>query len=134
MIFLILDVILSYFSNIPTFFVLLNFILFAKKDFFPFLFIPLFLDLIVVNTYFLNTILFLILFLIIKKIPITKVSFFSFFLLITFIYFLYVFSLGLIMGYTFSYLFSFTLKNYFVNLIFYALCYKLLHPYIKLSR
>ena len=66
MIFLLIDVILSFFSNIPTFFVLFSFLLFSKKQFFSFLLIPLVLDLFIVDTYFLNTILFAILFLLLN--------------------------------------------------------------------
>ena len=62
MIFLLLDFLLSFFSDTPTFFVLLNITLFSKRQFFSFLLIPLFLDLFIVHTYFLNTILFVILF------------------------------------------------------------------------
>ncbi len=134
MIFLLLDFLLSFFSNIPTFFVLLNFTLFSKKQFFPFLLIPLVLDLFVVNTYFLNTILFAILFFIIKHLKITKTNFLHFLLLITFVYVVYVLSLGIIEGFSVSYLLKFMFKNYWVNFVFYVLCYKILFPYIKLSR
>ena len=134
MIFLLLDFLLSFFSNIPNFFVLLNFTLFSKKQFFPFLLIPLVLDLFVVYTYFLNTILFAILFLIIKHLKITKTNFLHFLLLITFVYVVYVLSLGIIEGFSVSYLLKFMFKNYWVNFVFYVLCYKILFPYIKLSR
>lgn len=134
MIFLLFDVILSFFSNIPTFFVLFTIVLFPKNKFFSFLLIPLALDLLVVNTYFLNTILFTILFFLVKAFKIAKTNFPHFLLLITFIYVFYVFSLGLIEGYHFPYLVQFMFTNYFVNLIFYVLSYKILKPYIKLSR
>ncbi len=134
MIFLLIDVILSFFSNIPTFFVLFSFLLFSKKQFFSFLLIPLVLDLFIVDTYFLNTILFAILFFVIKHLKITKTNFGHFLLLITFIYVFYIISLGMIQGFHVSYLMRFILENYWVNLIFYSLCYKMLFPYIKLSR
>lgn len=134
MIFLLFDFVLSFFSSVPTFIVLMSFLVFPKKKFFLFLFIPLTLDLLILNTYFLNTILFTILFFLIKHLHITKTCFFNYLFLISLLYFLYVFSLGFIQGFSFSYLFHFVLSNYFVNLVLYALCYKIFLPYIKLSR
>ncbi len=134
MIFLGLDFLLSFFSDIPTFFVLFSILLYPKNKIFTFLLIPLTIDLLITNTYFLNTILFGLLFLMVKYLKITKTSFKNFWVLITLVYLLYVFSLGLIRGYTLLYLFRFILTNYFINLIFYVLCYKIFFPYIKLSR
>lgn len=134
MVFLLLDVLLSYMSSIPTFFVLINIVLYAKKDIFPFILIPLVLDLLIVNTCFFNTILFIILFLLIKHLKITQPKFSHYLLLMTLIYIIYVLTLGLIHGYSMLYLWQFMMKNYLINLIFYALCYKLVKPYIKLSR
>ena len=134
MIFLLLDFLLSFFSDTPTFFVLFNFILFSKRQFYSFLLIPLVLDLFVVNTYFFNTVLFAILFFIIKHLKITKTNFIHFVLLITFAYVFYILGLGIIRGFSISYLIKFMLMNYWINLVFYVLCYKILLPYIKLSR
>ena len=134
MIFLFLDIFLSYFSDIPTFFVLLSILCYSKNKIFSFLLIPLFIDLFLTNTYFLNTILFVFLFLLVKHLKITKRNLGNFLLLISLVYFLYVFSLGLIRGNSFLYLLKFVLSNYFINLIFYLLCYKLCYSYIKLSR
>lgn len=134
MIFLVLDLFLSFFSDIPTFFVLLNILIFPKNKVFQFILIPLFLDLFILNTYFLNTILFLILFLIVKHLKVVKTNLVHFLLLSTFLYFGYVFSLGILKGYHFSYLISFSCFNYMIHFIFYILCYKILKPYIKLSR
>ena len=134
MIFLLMDFLLSFFNSSPTFLVLMSFLVYPKKNFFAFLFIPLTLDLLILNTYFLNTILFTIIFFLIKHLPITKISFFNYLFIITLIYFLYVFSLGIIQGYHFFYLFSFSLSNYILNLVIYIICYKILLPYIKLSR
>ena len=134
MIFLGLDFLLSFFSDIPTFFVLFSILFYPKNKIFTFLLIPLTIDLLITNTYFLNTILFGLLFLMVKYLKITKTSFKNFWVLITLVYLLYVFSLGLIRGYTLLYLFRFILTNYFINLIFYVLCYKIFFPYIKLSR
>ena len=134
MLFLLLDVLLSYTCQVPTFFVLINILLYSKKNIFLFILIPLVLDLLIVNTYFLNTMLFIALFLLIKHLKITKTKFSHYILLITIIYILYVLALGLINGYSMIYLFPFMIKNYIINLIFYALSYKLIKPYIKLSR
>lgn len=134
MLFLLLDILLSYTSLAPTFFILINILLYTKKDIFSFLLIPLILDLLIVNTYFLNTILFTALFLLIKHLKITKLKFSHYLLLITIIYIIYILTLGLISSYSIFYLLKFIMKNYFINLIFYALSYKLIKPYIKLSR
>ena len=134
MIFLLLDVFLSYFSDIPTFFVLLSVLLYSKKQFFFFLLIPLVLDLFIVHTYFINTILFTVLFFLVKSLKITKNNFWHYLFFITLIYILYVTLLGIICGYSLFYSIQFILMNYLVNFIFYALSYKIVRPYIKLSR
>lgn len=134
MILLLLDVLLSFFSSIPTFFVLTSILLYPKNKFFSFLLIPLAIDLFVTNTYFLNTLLFSFLFFFVKHLKITQNYFRNFLLLMSLVYFLYVFILGFIQGYHFLYLVQFSFVNYFVHLIFYALSYKILQPYIKLSR
>lgn len=134
MIFLFLDVLLSFFSDIPTFFVLISILCYPKNKFFLFLLIPLVLDLLITHTYFLNTFLFVLIFFIVKHLKITKRNLGNFLLLISLVYFLYVFSLGFMKGFSFFYLLRFSFSNYFINLIFYLLCYKLYYPYIKLSR
>ena len=134
MIFLLLDFLLSFLSDIPTFFVLFSILLYPKNKFFFFLLIPLVLDLFIVDTYFLNTIIFTLLFWGIKFLKITKNNFFHFLLLTTLVNGFYIFILGSIKGFSALYLVKFMGMNYFVNLIFYALCYKILRPYIKLSR
>ena len=118
MLFLLLDVLLSYTCQVPTFFVLINILLYSKKNIFLFILIPLVLDLLIVNTYFLNTMLFIALFLLIKHLNITQTKFSHYILLITIIYILYVLALGLINGYSMIYLFPFMIKNYIINLIF----------------
>ena len=134
MIFLLLAFLMSFFSFTPTFFVLLSFLVYAKKDFFSFLFIPLIIDLFLTHTYFLNTILFVAFFFLFKHLKITKTNFRNYLLSITLLYFLYIFSLGIIQGYHFFYLVKFAISNYGFQLVFYALSYKILLPYIKLSR
>ena len=112
MLFLLLDVLLSYTCQVPTFFVLINILLYSKKNIFLFILIPLVLDLLIVNTYFLNTMLFIALFILIKHLNITQTKFNHYILLITIIYILYVLALGLINGYSMIYLFPFMIKNY----------------------
>lgn len=134
MIFLLIDFFLSFFSSTPTYFLLISILLYPKNKIFLFLLIPLTLDLIILNTYFLNTIIFTIMFLIIKHLKVTKINLINYLILLTFLYLFYLLSIGLINNYSLNYLFKFILNNYIYNLIFYLLCYKILKPYIKLSR
>ncbi len=134
MIFLFIDLIISYFTNSPTFFFLLNFVLIAKNNYPKLLIITLILDLLILNTYFLNTFILIILFLLYKKLKITKVSLFTYILSLSLIYIFYIISLGLINNYSLVFLLTFIFKNYLINLIFYILCYKILKKSILLSR
>ncbi len=134
MIFLLLDFILSFFCKSPTFFFLLNFLLIKKFDYSKFLIILLVLDLLILNTYFLNTIICSILFFIYKKLKITKVNLKNYLISLILIYFLFIFITGLICGYSINYIFSFLLKNWIINFIFYLICYNLMQKNIQLSR
>lgn len=133
MIYLGLDLLMSYFSKIPTYFILLNIVLISKKDFPKLLIITLVLDLLLLNTYFINTIILSIIFIIYKKLKITVINFKNYLISLIIIYLMYIIFLGLINGYN-SYLVIFMIKNILYNLIFYALSYKILKNYIKLSR
>ena len=113
MIFLIIDFLLSYFSLSPTYFILLNFVLTPKNQIFKLIILFLILDLLILNTYFLNTII-----LALDKYPFPTTLFF----------------IGLINKFSFLYLIIFILRNYFLNLLFYLLSYKLLKKRIKLAR
>ncbi len=134
MIFLLLDVLISYFALKPTFFVLLNFLVYPRSQYFSFILIPLVMDLLILNTFFLNTLIFTILFFLSKHFVVVSKSIGYYILHITIIYILYICLIGLIKGYTLIYLFKFILTNYIYNLIFYLLCYKILKPFIKLAR
>ena len=57
MIYLVLDIILSYFSKIPTFFFLINILLIKKQELSKLIIIGLIIDILILNTYFLNTII-----------------------------------------------------------------------------
>lgn len=133
MIFLILDLIISYFTSIPTYFVLINIVLIPKNKLSKLVIITLILDLLILNTYFLNTIIMCTIFLIIKKIKITKINFPNYLISLTLIYIMYIILIG-VWHYNLPFLLSFIFKNYLYNLIFYILCYNVLFSRIKLSR
>jgi len=133
MIYLLLDLTMSYFSKIPTYFILLNVVLINKKDFPKLIIIFLILDLLILNTYFINTIIISIIFFIYKKLKITKINFKNYLISLIIIYVTYIIFLGLINGYT-SYILKFILTNISYNLIFYVLSYKIVKNHIKLSR
>lgn len=134
MIFLFLDVILSYFCATPTFLFLMNILWIDKKRWSYFILINLVLDLLICNTYFLNTIILFLLFIFYKRLKITKVNIKTYLLSITLLYLLYVLMLGVLHGYYIESLLIFLVKNYFVNLLFYLICYKIGKNYIKLCR
>ena len=134
MIFLIIDFLLSYFSLSPTYFILLNFVLTPKNQIFKLIILFLILDLLILNTYFLNTIILTIIFFLYKKLPIYHNNLKNYMLSLSFILILYLFFIGLLNKFSFLYLIIFILRNYFLNLLFYLLSYKLLKKRIKLAR
>jgi len=130
MIFLLCDIFFSITTKIPTFFFLIN-VLRCKKDKIGYLIvISLLIDLFVLNTYFLNTIIILGIYFLINKIKLNKRTFYSFIILISLIYFGYILSIGLINRYSIYYILKFGINNYLYNLVFYVLCYKLENNYI----
>lgn len=134
MILLLLDLILSYTCPIATYFFLLNIILIPKNQLSKLIIITLIIDLLILNTYFLNTIIITIIFIIYKHLKIYKPTILNYLLSLCIIYLLYIFTIGIINHYSFTYLLLYSLKNIFPNLIFFLLCYKLVFKYIKLSR
>lgn len=124
---------MAYLSNIPTYFILLNIVLISKRDFPKLIIIALILDLIVLNTYFINTLVLTIVFTIYKNLKITTINFKNYLISLSIIYFIYLLFLGVINGYN-NYLLLFTAKNFIYNLIFYVLSYKMIKSHIKLSR
>lgn len=133
MIFLALDILISYFTSIPTYFFLINLILIPKNKLSKLIIITLVLDLLILNTYFFNTIILSIIFIFYKRLNITRVNFVNYLISLAIIYVIYIFIIG-IPNYNILYLFQFILKNFIYNLVFYILCYKLLQKRIKLSR
>ncbi len=134
MIFLGLDFIMSFFSFSPTYFVLLNMVLTPKKNWGAIIILGLILDLIVFQSFFLNTLILIIVFIIYKISHITKLNLFNYLLSLTIIYFMYVGILGLIKHYSIIYIINFSFKNYGINVLFYLLCYKLVEKDILLAR
>ena len=134
MIFLVLDYIISLISPYKTYFILINLVILTKNKFFNLIIITLVLDLLILNTYFLNTIILGSIFLIVKKLGLIKKDFKSYILALLFIYVSYLLVLGLINNYSLSYIFSFMIRCFLVNFIFYALCYKISFNNIKLAR
>lgn len=134
MIFLLLDIILSYFTLKPTYFFLLNLVIISTNKYFKLLIITLVLDLLILNTYFINTIIIFIIFFLYKKLSIIKPNFLNYILSLTIIYFIYIILIGLVNHYDIVYLVSYGFNNYFRNFIFYIICYKLVFKRIKLSR
>lgn len=134
MIFLGLDILLSFLSPIPTFFVLLNLVLIPKNNLSKLVIITLIIDLLILNVYFLNTIIITLIFLFIKHLKITQVNLRNYFIVLSIIYFIYVLALGLINNYSGLYILKFIASNYFINILFYLLSYKILYKNIKLSR
>lgn len=134
MIALLLDFGLAYISKVPTFFFLINILKVKKKDWGYLILISLVLDLFILNTYFLNTIIILGIFGVIKNINLNSYKFSSFLLLITLVYFSYIVLIGLINNYSLAYILNFGLKCYGYNLIFYIFSYKIEDGFIKLAR
>ena len=133
MILLFIDILLSFFSHTSTYFFLLN-LLIPKIKLSKIFIITLIIDLLILNTYFLNTIIIAIIFYLLKKSKISLTSFKNYILTISLIYIIYILSIGLINKYSLIFLLKFLLHNYFYNIIFYILCYKILRNNIKLSR
>jgi len=133
MIFVILDFLISYLSPYASFLVILNIVFLAKKDFFKFILITIFLDLIITNTYFLYTIILSVLFIVYKKLKITHKSLGNYLISVTFLYLIFTFILALI-NHKLGFYPTFILKNYFLNLAFYLLFYKIFNSKLKLSK
>ena len=90
MIYLVVDIILSYFSKIPTFFFLINIVLIKKQELSKLIIIGLIIDILILNTYFLNTIILICIFLVYKKLKITKITIKNYILSLLLIYIIYI--------------------------------------------
>lgn len=133
MIFLLLDLFISYFSSYPSFLIILNLVFIPKKDIHKLIIISLFLDLIITNTYFLHTIILTILFILYKKLNITRNTFKNYLISVTFLYLVFTLILALI-NHKLGFYLPFIFKNYFINLILFLLFYKILENRVKLSK
>lgn len=134
MIFLLLDYLLSFFSIHSLYLIILNIILIPKEKYPKFLIITLILDLLILNTYFLNTLIFFLIFHFYKHLKIIKVNFLNYFISLNILYFLYILILGLVTSHSLYFIGTYLLKSYLPSFIFYFLCYKILKKNIKLSR
>ena len=134
MILLILDVLLSFFSIYPIFLFLLNILLIPKNNLAKFIIHSLILDILLLETSFLSTFILTLIFIIYKKLPLTKLNIINYLLSISLIFFIFNIILGLINNYSFIYLITLILKYYLINLPIYILCYKILYKRIKLAR
>jgi len=128
---LLLDLLVYNFTSYNSYFILLSLLLISDKEYFKIILIGLFLDLIFVNTYFINTLILLILFFINKKIlKISKNDMKHYFFISNFNFILYNFFLSLIYGYN---IMTFT-TTFLINILFCLLSYKNVKKHIKLSR
>ena len=130
MILLALDIGLSYILKVPTYFILINLIN-RRKDVWLILRMGLVLDLLILNTYFINTISLVIIFLIYKKFKIREMNLKNYLIVITFLFFSYNIFIGLFNGYSLDYLVIFVLKLYLINLPIYILSYIILKDKLK---
>ena len=130
MIYLLLDIFLSYLISYPTFLILLNILIVKKNNWPTFILITLILDLLILNTYFLNTIILEIIFFIYKKLKVKKVNFFTYFISLILIFFSYTIILMFLNKYSLSTLFKFFL----VNIPLYILLYPLIKKRLVLAR
>jgi len=134
MILLGIDILLSYFSLKPTYFFLLNIVLIPKNNYPKLLIITLILDILILNTFPINTLIIFLIFLIYKKLSIIKLNFLNYIISLFIIYNLYILFLGFINHYSILYLITYSLKNILTTFIFYIICYNLIFKSIKLSR
>ncbi len=132
--FLFLDIFLSYFTGVPIFLFLLNIMFIPKKKLAKFVIHSLILDLIFLESYFISTIIGVIIFIIYKKLKINRVTFLNYILSCIIILGVFTVSLGLVNHYSLLGLMPLILKLEIFNLPVYILCYKIFKKDIKLSR
>ena len=134
MIFLLLDFLLALLSPFKTSFILLNILLIPKNRIDKLFMITLILDILILNTYFLNTVIIFLLFLFYKKLNIRSNTFFNYLLSLLLLFISFNLILALINNYDIFYFIKFLKTNLIINFIFYGLCYNLIKSRIKLSR
>ncbi len=134
--FTILDILIYKFTPYESFLFLISLTLFDKKDYFKVIMLGIFIDFVVLNTFFINTIILLILFIFDKsilKIKNKKIK--SYMVVNTLNYLIYSASLYLIFSQTNLKEFFLDLGyNYLFNLIFWLFSYNLLKKCIKINR
>jgi len=129
---LILDILIYNFTSYSSYFFIISICLCDKKDLYKLILIGLFLDLIVFDKLFINTLIIWIIFLINKKFfKLKEKTLISFLLINNFNFLLYNIFLAFLTV-------NFDVLNFFeslmINIIFYLLSYNLLKKHIKLSR
>lgn len=134
MILIIGDLLLSYFSKYPIFLFLLDIVFLSKNHFPKFIITSLIFDLLILNANFFPTFLLFLIFILYKKLPLTKKTFFNYFLSLTFIFYTFTIPLGLLNHYSLGFLLFLTTKYYLINLPIYIFCYKIFKSRIKLAR
>ncbi len=134
MILLISDIILSFFSRYPIYLFLLDILLIKKEDIDKIIIHSLILDLLVLNSSLVVFLIYMIIFLIYKKLPIKRVGWKNYIFSITLIFGFFTGALGIINRYSLKHILKVQFKYYLVNLPIYILSYKILEKRIKLAR
>ena len=134
--FTILDILIYKFTPYESFLFLISLTLFDKKDYFKVIMLGIFIDFVVLNTFFINTIILLILFIFDKSILKIKNKMIKSYMVVnTLNYLIYSASLYLIFSQTNLKEFFLDLGyNYLFNLIFWLFSYNLLKKCIKINR
>ena len=134
MILLISDIVLSFLSKYPIYLFLLDILLIKKEDIDKIIIHSLILDLLVLNSSLVVFLIYMIIFLIYKKLPIKRVGWKNYIFSITLIFGLFTGALGIINRYSLKHILKIQFKYYLVNLPIYILSYKILEKRIKLAR
>ena len=128
---LLLDILIYNLTPYSSYFFLIAPIFTSKKDWLKIILIGLIIDNVILNTYFVNTAIFIVIFLINKHIfKFYSRSFFNYFLVANFNFIFYYFILSAI--YHFDLMLF--VNAYFLNTAFLICSYNLCKKYIKLSR
>lgn len=128
---ILLDILIFNFTSYSTYFFLLLPIFYKKQEYIIIIFAGLFIDVILLNIPFLNTIILLILFFLNKKIiKLKKKTLMNFLLVANFNFAIY----HLIMSFFYNFNIINFAESFFLNFMFCLLSYNLLGKYIKLAR
>ena len=128
----LLDVLIYNYTNYKSFFFIVSINLLKPEDYIKIILIGLFLDLIILNQFFINTISLLVLFMLNKKvIPLKNKSFYNYLISYIFNYLSYILILSV---YNQNFNLSAFCISLVINLIFVILSYNLLKKGIKFVR